>query len=171
MPAVSESQRRLFAIAEHHPGELHEKNKRLAKLSHQTLHDFAATPDNGLPTRVARKADGKAGVGGGMNPGVKPMTNTAFQQNESERSPADHPSMPSWMEKITVVKTPTALADGKWASKAFGNNKGGLHRATGTPAGKTIPSYRVTRAAHSQDSHVRHMAQAAINIDPSRYGK
>lgn len=42
-PAQSESQRRLFAIAEHEPSKLHKANADLAKLPKQTLHDFAAT--------------------------------------------------------------------------------------------------------------------------------
>lgn len=49
MPATSKAQQQLFAIAEHEPGKLHAKNKSLAKLPHQTLHDFAATPSKGLP--------------------------------------------------------------------------------------------------------------------------
>jgi hypothetical protein len=51
MPSTSVAQRRLFAVAEHHPEELYSKNKRLAGLSHQTLHDFAATSEKGLPQR------------------------------------------------------------------------------------------------------------------------
>lgn len=43
MPAVSEKQRKLFAIAEHEPDKLYPENKGLAKLGHKTLHDFAAT--------------------------------------------------------------------------------------------------------------------------------
>ena len=43
MPAKSAAQRRLFAIAEHHPGMLYKRNRGLASLPHQTLHDFAAT--------------------------------------------------------------------------------------------------------------------------------
>lgn len=43
MPAVSEPQRELFAIAEHHPEELYKKNQSLAKLPKKTLHEFAAT--------------------------------------------------------------------------------------------------------------------------------
>lgn len=43
MPAVSEPQRKLFAIAEHSPGKLYKANKSLAKLPKKTLHDFAAT--------------------------------------------------------------------------------------------------------------------------------
>ena len=43
IPANSQAQQRLFAIAEHHPEELHSENSDLAKLSHKTLHDFAAT--------------------------------------------------------------------------------------------------------------------------------
>ncbi len=56
MPAVSEKQRELFAIAEHHPEELHAKNKGLAKLSHKTLHDFAATKGKKLPMHVTKKS-------------------------------------------------------------------------------------------------------------------
>ena len=43
MPAVSESQRRLFAIAEHEPEKLRKKNKGLVGLSKKTLHEFAST--------------------------------------------------------------------------------------------------------------------------------
>jgi len=43
MPAKSEAQRRLFAIAEHKPDTLYKKNKGLTKLSHKQLHDFAST--------------------------------------------------------------------------------------------------------------------------------
>ena len=40
----SAKQRSLFAIAEHHPEKLYPKNRRLAKLPHKTLHDFASGP-------------------------------------------------------------------------------------------------------------------------------
>lgn len=55
MPAVDESQRKLFAIAEHHPSELYKSNKSLAKLPRKTLHDFAATKGLGKkrPRNVA----------------------------------------------------------------------------------------------------------------------
>jgi hypothetical protein len=48
MPATSEKQRRLFAIAEHHPEQLYARNRRLAKLSRQTLRDFATSQRPGL---------------------------------------------------------------------------------------------------------------------------
>ena len=57
MPAVSEKQRELFAIAEHHPEKLKGKNVRLTKLSHQTLHDFAAT--KGLKKSPVKRYGGK----------------------------------------------------------------------------------------------------------------
>lgn len=97
------------------------------------------------------------------------MTNTGFQQGESARRGAPD-ATPAWMQRMTVTKMPEMLADG-WASQAFAGNEGGLHRATGTPEGKPIPVYRVRKAAQSKDSHVQHMAQAAININPGRYGK
>lgn len=51
MPAVSKKQRKLFAIAEHHPEELNAKNRRLGALDKATLHEFAATPEKDLPAR------------------------------------------------------------------------------------------------------------------------
>lgn len=55
MPAVSKKQRIVMAIAEHHPDELYARNRGLLKMSHQQLHDFASTPEKGLPTRKMRK--------------------------------------------------------------------------------------------------------------------
>jgi len=51
MPAVSEKQRKLMAIAEHDPGALYPENKGVAQMSHQQLHDFAATKGK-LPEKV-----------------------------------------------------------------------------------------------------------------------
>lgn len=51
MPAKSKAQRRLFAIAEHHPEELYARNQSLAKLPDKTLHEFAATKEKNLPKR------------------------------------------------------------------------------------------------------------------------
>ena len=49
MPAVSDKQRRLMAIAEHHPSKVRKANRGVLKMSHQQLHDFAAT--KGLSTK------------------------------------------------------------------------------------------------------------------------
>lgn len=54
-------------------------------------------------------------------------------------------------------------------SDAFGSNVGGLHRATHTPEGEPIPPGKVKAAAHSDSSHVRHMAQADLNMNRARY--
>lgn len=59
MPAKSEAQRRLFAIAEHHPGLLYKRNRGLVNLSHQTLHDFAATKN--LKDLGSRRKRGRHG--------------------------------------------------------------------------------------------------------------
>lgn len=56
MPAESKAQRIVMAIAEHHPEELNEKNKGVANMSHKQLHDFAATPEKGLPAHVHKHA-------------------------------------------------------------------------------------------------------------------
>ncbi len=52
MPSVSKKMRRATAIAEHHPEMLYDRNKDMAKMSHEQLHDFASTSEKGLPQRV-----------------------------------------------------------------------------------------------------------------------
>lgn len=51
MPATSVAQRRLMAIAEHHPEEVSAKNQGILKMSHTQLHDFADTKESGLPKK------------------------------------------------------------------------------------------------------------------------
>lgn len=53
MPAESQKQQRLFAIAEHHPEELRARNKGILNMSRQQMHDFAATPRAGLPKQAS----------------------------------------------------------------------------------------------------------------------
>jgi hypothetical protein len=55
MPAVSQAQQRVMAIAEHAPGKLYSKNKGLTKMSKSQLHDFASTKRKGLPMTAKRK--------------------------------------------------------------------------------------------------------------------
>jgi hypothetical protein len=55
MPAKSKAQRRAMAIAEHHPGEVYERNKGLLKMTKSQLHDFAATKEKGLVQRKSTR--------------------------------------------------------------------------------------------------------------------
>jgi hypothetical protein len=55
MPALSIKSRRLMALAEHNPGKVRAKNRGVLKMTHQQLHDFAATSEKNLPMR-ARKS-------------------------------------------------------------------------------------------------------------------
>lgn len=57
MPAVSQAQQKLMAIAEHNPSAIKGKNKGVLKMSHQQLHDFAHTKRSSLPRykRVGEK--------------------------------------------------------------------------------------------------------------------
>jgi hypothetical protein len=55
MPAVSKAQQEAMAIAEHEPGKLYKRNRGLLQMSHQQLHDFAATKRKGLEEKVGRK--------------------------------------------------------------------------------------------------------------------
>ena len=52
MPSLSIAQRKLMAIAEHHPSEVSAKNKGVLSMDHQQLHDFASTKQTGLPEHV-----------------------------------------------------------------------------------------------------------------------
>ena len=56
MPAVSQAQRKIFAIAEHSPEKLHKENRGLLGMSHEQLHEFADTKEKGLPKHKGRKA-------------------------------------------------------------------------------------------------------------------
>ena len=54
MPAVSKAQQTGMAIAEHAPGKLYKRNRGLLSMTHEQLHDFAATPRKGLPQKVKK---------------------------------------------------------------------------------------------------------------------
>jgi hypothetical protein len=58
MPATSKAQREAMAIAEHHPEKLKKRNRGMLGMSHEQLHDFAATPEKGLPDKVPDKKEG-----------------------------------------------------------------------------------------------------------------
>jgi hypothetical protein len=51
MPAVSQAQQKFMAIAEHQPSKLRGKKP---DMSHQQLHDFAATPRANLPAKAPK---------------------------------------------------------------------------------------------------------------------
>ncbi len=55
MPARSRAQRVAMAIAEHHPEKLNPANRSLLKMSKSQLHDYAATPEQGLPYHAQKK--------------------------------------------------------------------------------------------------------------------
>jgi hypothetical protein len=55
MPAKSKKQRKLMAIAEHHPEDLYAKNADVAHMSKKQLHDYASTKEKGLPTKKTTK--------------------------------------------------------------------------------------------------------------------
>lgn len=40
-----------MAIAEHEPNKLYSRNKAMLGMSHEQLHDFAATPEKDLPKK------------------------------------------------------------------------------------------------------------------------
>ncbi len=51
MPSLSKAQRRAVAIAEHDPEKLKKRNRGMLGMSHTQLHDFASTPEKGLPEK------------------------------------------------------------------------------------------------------------------------
>lgn len=54
MPAVSKSQQRLMAIAEHNPSAVYARNRGVLKMNMSQLHDFAATGRKKLPKKVKK---------------------------------------------------------------------------------------------------------------------
>jgi hypothetical protein len=54
MPAKSKAQAIAMRIAEHEPDKLYARNKGLTKMSHEQLHDFAATSTKKLPQHVKK---------------------------------------------------------------------------------------------------------------------
>jgi hypothetical protein len=54
MPALSIKARRAWAIAEHEPSKLHKANRGMLKVSRKVQHEFADTPEKGLPVKKKR---------------------------------------------------------------------------------------------------------------------
>jgi hypothetical protein len=54
------AQRKLMGLAEHHPEEVSAKNKGVLSMSKSDLHDFASTPEKGLPKRKKKSEYQKA---------------------------------------------------------------------------------------------------------------
>ncbi len=69
MPSTSRAQQQAMAIAEHNPGELYGRNRGMLDMTHNQLHDFAATSTKGLPGHVKGYA---------MGGPVTPMQNRAI---------------------------------------------------------------------------------------------
>ena len=66
MPATSQAQARFFRWAEHNPQQAKSEGKATG-MSKQQMHDFAATPEKGLPHHApARAANGSVPVARSM---------------------------------------------------------------------------------------------------------
>lgn len=52
MPAKSQAQQRLMAMAEHNPSEVYGKDASVLNMKKSQLHDFAATKRSNLPSKV-----------------------------------------------------------------------------------------------------------------------
>lgn len=55
MPAKTDKQRKLMAIAEHHPSEVSKKNRGVLKMSKGQLHDFASTKAGAMKKAKEKK--------------------------------------------------------------------------------------------------------------------
>ena len=56
MPAKSQAQQNLMAVALHEPSKLYSKNKGVLKMGKKSLSDFARTPSRGLPRKIGKSA-------------------------------------------------------------------------------------------------------------------
>lgn len=59
MAAESKKQRRLTAIAEHHPEKLYARNRGVLKMGKEELHKFASTEEKGLPEKKRKVGKGR----------------------------------------------------------------------------------------------------------------
>lgn len=57
------------------------------------------------------------------------------------------------------------MAEKKWMQKAFGRNKGALHRQLGVPEDEPIPASKL-RAAAAKGGKLGLRARAALNANP-----
>jgi len=72
--------------------------------------------------------------------------------------------------KITKQKLEQIIQEEKdWMQKAFGKNKGGLHRALGVPEDEDISVSKMADALRSGGKKEK-MARAAVNANPDKYG-
>jgi hypothetical protein len=55
MSAKSVKERRMMAIAEHHPEKLYKRNRGVLKMTHRQLHDYASTKEKGLPPKKRKR--------------------------------------------------------------------------------------------------------------------
>lgn len=55
MPADSIAMARLARLAEHHPEKVYKKNRSILQMTGTALHDYASTPDKGLPYKKKKK--------------------------------------------------------------------------------------------------------------------
>lgn len=60
------------------------------------------------------------------------------------------------------------MSDRKWMQKAFGKNKGALHRALDVPEGKKIPAKKIAKAAKSTSPLMR--KRVALAKTGMKYG-
>tara|TARA_R110000850_G_scaffold212016_1_gene337759 strand:+ start:193 stop:513 length:321 start_codon:yes stop_codon:yes gene_type:complete len=72
--------------------------------------------------------------------------------------------------KITKQKLEQIIQEEKdWMQKAFGKNKGGLHRALGVPEDEDISVTKMADALRAGGKKEK-MARAAVNANPDKYG-
>lgn len=55
MPATSQKQQMMMAIAKHEPGKLFARNRGVLKMGKGKLGEFASTPRKGLPKKAKRR--------------------------------------------------------------------------------------------------------------------
>lgn len=77
-----------------------------------------------------------------------------------------------WIKRALGVKRRRVGLRGghhRKSRRVVARRKGALHRALGIPLGHKIPLRALRRAARSRHSHLRHMAQFALNVRGLRH--
>ena len=58
MPSKSKAQRKMMAIAEHHPEKLNKGNREVLEMSKEQMHEYLSTKEKGLPDKKCTRCHG-----------------------------------------------------------------------------------------------------------------
>lgn len=140
MPATTPKQRVTAAIAEHHPDELYARNRGMLKMSHQQLHDYAATKGLG---KSGERHDHTPGDGGFAHHGTTRegphLSEGTSQQTASGGPGAGRSAVGGFRNQGSTAATPRGGASTKTGKTMGGPTGGAANVGTFRTAAKDGP--------------------------------